>query len=133
MRRCYVSDERVESAKKKTTPPRVRGDSKNNPAFGIVHGSHPIVSQFRVGKSKSAAFVRETYAKAVSEVQHACDWYSLQYELEFIAVAEATSCDQRKADGKARSALRRALDGKKRMKSSADATDADIRVSRTLW
>lgn len=59
-------------------------------------------------------------------MQHACDWYSLQYELEVIAVAEATSCVERKADGRARSALRRAWDGKKRMKSSADATDADV-------
>ena len=131
MRRCYVSDERVESAKKKNHSARSRRLEKQR-LLGSS-GSHPIVSRFRVGKIKSAAFVRETYAKAVSEVQHACDWYSLQYELELIAVAEATSCDQRKADGRARSALRRALDGKKRMKSSADATDADIRVSRTLW
>jgi hypothetical protein len=131
MRRCYVSDERVESAKKK---PLLRARSRRLEKQRLLGstGSHPIVSRFRVG-IKSAAFVRETYAKAVSEVQHACDWYSLQYELELIAVAEATSCDQRKADGRARSALRRALDGKKRMKSSADATDADIRVSRTLW
>ena len=133
MRRCYVSDERVvEPAKKKTLLRAFEETRKTTRLLGSS-GSHPIVSRFRVGKIKSAAFVRETYAKAVSEVQHACDWYSLQYELEFIAVAEATSCDQRKADGRARSALRRALDGKKRMKSSADATDADIRVSRTLW
>ena len=132
MRRCYVSDERVESAKKKNHSSARSRRLEKQRLLGSS-GSHPIVSRFRVGKIKSAAFVRETYAKAVSEVQHACDWYSLQYELEFIAVAEATSCDQRKADGRARSALRRALDGKKRMKSSADATDADIRVSRTLW
>lgn len=132
MRRCYVSDERVVEPAKKKTLLRAFEETRKTTAFGIT-GSHPIVSRFRVGKIKSAAFVRETYAEAVSEVQHACDWYSLQYELELIAVAEATSCDQRKADGKARSALRRALDGKKRMKSSADATDADIRVSRTLW
>ena len=116
----------------KKKPLRAFEETRKTTAFGIT-GSHPIVSRFRVGKIKSAAFVRETYAKAVSEVQHACGSYSLQYELEFIAVAEATSCDQRKADWKAMSALRRALDGKKRMKSSADATDADIRVSRTLW
>ena len=130
MRRCYVSDERVESAKK----PLLRAFEETREKVTSSRDQlGPIVSRFRVGKIKSAAFVRETYAKAVPSVQHACDWYSLQYELELIAVAEATSCDQRKADGRARSALRRALDGKKRMKSSADATDADIRVSRTLW
>ena len=42
-------------------------------------------------------------------VQHACDWYSLQYEPEVIAVGEATSCVERKADGRARSALRRSV------------------------
>lgn len=41
--------------------------------------------------------------------QHACDWYSLQDEAEVIAVGEATSCVERKADGRARSALRRSV------------------------
>lgn len=54
-------------------------------------------------------FVRGTYPKAVLAEQHACDWYSLQDEAEVIAVGEATSCVERKADGRARSALRRSV------------------------
>ena len=54
----------------------------------------------------------------------------MQYELEVIAVAEATSCVERKADGRARS-LRRAWD-EKGMKSSADATDTTCRVAHLV-